>query len=121
MDVIRRETEEIVLELAPGRAETDHVRIAPFTELRPFLAQLVDEDRIHSTPTSILGSDFQFELSEGHVRYADTPWHGAMTGWHLPNIKLSIYLDALHKDTGCLRVVPGSHRDYLRLLDSGWD
>jgi hypothetical protein len=121
MEVIRREMQEVVAELAPGRAGSEHVKIAPFTERRSFLAQLIDDDRIHGIPASILGPDFLFELSEGHVRYGDTPWHGGGHQWGLRNIKLSIYLDSLTKENGCLRVVPGSHRGYLRLLDSGWD
>ena len=32
----------------------------------------------------------------------------------------SLYLDDLGPDDGCLRVLPGAHRNYLRMIDDRW-
>ena len=48
---------------------------------------------------------------DGNYYAGDTSWHsdgfGARTRL---SIKLAIYLDALTADTGCVRLIPGSHR-----------
>jgi ectoine hydroxylase-related dioxygenase (phytanoyl-CoA dioxygenase family) len=52
----------------------------------------------------------------------DTPWHGGsgIIKWPLTHIKVSIYLDTLTKGNGCLHVIPGSHRNFLRQIDKRW-
>jgi len=89
---------------------------------RPFLAQLVDDDRIRDIPYNLLGPDFVYEGSGAHYHVGDTPWHGGsgIITWPLPHIKVSLYLDELRQDNSCLRVIPGSHRNYLRHVDSRW-
>ncbi len=48
--------------------------------------------------------------SDGNLYAGDTSWHS--DGWHreITHIKLAFYLDPVGRDTGCLRVIPGSHR-----------
>ena len=93
----------------------------PFFERDPLLADLVDDDRIHQIPESLLGPDFFLDGTEGNLRVGDTPWHGATEFTEdLRHIKVTMYLDSATKDTGCLRVIPGSHRrgspDYIAEL-----
>ena len=77
------------------------------------LAQVVDDDRIRDIPYNLLGPDFVYEGSGAHDHVGDTPWP-------LPHIKVSRYLDERRQDNGCLRVIPGSHRNYLRHVGSRW-
>ena len=58
----------------------------------------------------LLGDDFNYMGSDGNYYVGDTPWHS--DGWHsgVRHIKIAFYLDPLTRNTGCLRVIPGSHK-----------
>ena len=82
--------------------------VQPWLERHPVMRDLIDDERIHQIPESLLGPDFWLDGTEGHLRVGDTPWHGDDIhdddlGW----VKIAIYLDPLTKDDGCLRVIPG--------------
>jgi hypothetical protein len=83
--------------------------IVPFIDQRAKLSSLVDDPRILAIANSLLGENFNYMGSDGNYYVGDTPWHS--DGWHpeLRHIKIAFYLDALTRDTGCLRVIPGSH------------
>ena len=98
--------------------------VQPWLERHPAMRDLIDDERIHQIPESLLGPDFWLDGTEGHLRVGDTPWHGDDIhdddlGW----VKIAIYLDPLTKHDGCLRVIPGTHRrndpDPLSELRSG--
>ena len=98
--------------------------VQPWLERHPVMRDLIDDERIHQIPESLLGPDFWLDGTEGHLRVGDTPWHGDDIhdddlGW----VKIAIYLDPLTKDAGCLRVIPGTHRrndpDLLSALRQG--
>ena len=93
----------------------------PFFERDSLLATLVDDDRIHQIPESLLGSDFFLDCTQGNLRVGDTPWHGATEFTEdIGQIKVTMYLDSATKDTGALRVIPGTHKhgstDYFEVL-----
>ena len=78
---------------------------------RPPLHWLAEDDRTYLPLTELLGPGIAWMGSEGQRYHTDSKWHP--DGW-LPNmkrIKVAVYLDPLAKETGCLRVIPGSHRD----------
>ena len=50
--------------------------IGGFMERHPLLITLLDDDRIYGIPETLLGPDFVLEMTDGHVRGGDTPWHG---------------------------------------------
>ena len=85
--------------------------IVPFIDQSERLCQLLDDDRIVGIASSLLGDDFNYCSSDGNYYVGDTNWHS--DGWRPPDgylyVKLAIYLDPLTRDTGCLRVIPGSH------------
>ena len=85
-------------------------------------AALLDDDRLYDIPHKILGHDFMYEGSACTWYQGDTPWHGGsgVVTWRVPHIKVSLYLDELGLDDGCLRVLPGAHRNYLRMIDERW-
>jgi ectoine hydroxylase-related dioxygenase (phytanoyl-CoA dioxygenase family) len=74
------------------------------------MVNLVDDERIHQIPESLLGPDFWLDGSEGHLRVDNTPWHAdTSTADDIDVIKVAAYLDPLTEETGCLRVIPGTH------------
>jgi hypothetical protein len=85
--------------------------IAQFVDLRDRLSSLIDDPRILGIAESLLGEDFNYMGSDGNYYVGDTGWHS--DGWHrgIVHIKIAFYLDPLTRDTGCLRVIPGSHRN----------
>lgn len=92
--------------------------IVPFIDQREKLCSLLDDPRIVGIATSLLGDDFNYMGSDGNYYAGDTGWHS--DGWHpeLLHIKIAFYLDPLTRETGCLRVVPGSHLIEDRYADS---
>lgn len=74
------------------------------------LCALLDDPRIHGALSSLVGDDFNYMGSDGNYYAGDTQWHS--DGWHpqIRHVKFAFYLDPLTRDTGCLRVIPGSHR-----------
>ena len=105
--------------------------IGGFMERHPVLTSFLDDDRIYEIPETLLGPDFILEMTDGHVRAGDTPWHGRdprqepTESSNRPNLRVAIYFDSLRKENGSLRVIPGSHRrpfaDHLYPLWSQYD
>ena len=85
--------------------------IVPFIDQHERLCALLDDERIVGIASSLLGDDFNYTGSDGNYYVGDTNWHS--DGWHTKYtyIKIALYLDPLTRDTGCLRVIPGSHRN----------
>ena len=109
---IRREADEIFDEERGGAPFTGEAweQVVPFFERKPFMSTLADDDRIHDLGADLLGPDFILESTAGTLHVGDTSWHGGLLfGDSVPQAKVSIYLDPVAKDTGCLRVIPGSH------------
>jgi ectoine hydroxylase-related dioxygenase (phytanoyl-CoA dioxygenase family) len=110
MAIIKRESDEIFDEARGGEPFPAEARQAqqPFFELRPFMSNLADDDRIYNIGVDLLGPDFVLDGTEGNLHVGDTAWH---SGAHfLPNVKIAFYPEPATRDTGCLRVIPGSHR-----------
>ena len=110
---MKREAEEIMSEAREGQPfdPTRTQAVQPFFERRPFLAQIVDDDRIYSLGEDFLGPDFVLDGTTGSLRVGDTGWHGNRGQYGtLLQINIAFYLDPLTRETGALRVVPGSHR-----------
>ena len=84
--------------------------IVPFIDQHPRLCALLDDDRIHGILTGLLGDDFNYTGSDGNYYAGDTQWHSDGWGKDIRFVKIAFYLDTITRDTGCLRVIPGSHR-----------
>jgi hypothetical protein len=113
---MKHESEEIMSELRGGKPVDPKNRqpVQPFFERRPFLRQVVEDDRIYGLAEDLLGEDFTLCGTEGNLHVGDTPWHGG-NGDQTDLIliaKVCFYLDPVRKETGCLRVIPGSQRAY---------
>jgi hypothetical protein len=85
--------------------------IVPFIDQSEYLSALLDDGRIDGIFASLLGDDYQYLGSDGNYYVGDTGWHSD-GGWPRPIVyyKMALYLDPLTRDTGALRVIPGSHR-----------
>jgi len=125
MEVVDREGGANALRDAEGWS------IGGLMERHPVLMPFLDDDRIYEIPETLLGPDFVLEMTDGHVRAGNTPWHGRdprnekSATLHRANVRVCIYFDSLNKETGCLRVIPGSHlrpfADNLHLLGNQYD
>jgi ectoine hydroxylase-related dioxygenase (phytanoyl-CoA dioxygenase family) len=89
----------------------------PFIDQSEYLSALLDDPRIVGIAASLLGNDFNYMGSDGNYYAGDTAWHS--DGFE-PNfrVKVALYLDPLTRETGCLRLIPGSHLAGDRYADS---
>ncbi len=78
------------------------------TDTSEKLCCLLDHPKIVEAASSLLGDDFNYLGGDANYYVGDTGWHS--DGWHDHGlfIKVAIYLDPVTRDTGCLRVIPGS-------------
>lgn len=85
--------------------------IVQFIDHSAYLSSLLDDPRIDGILSSLLGVDYNYMGSDGNYYVGDTGWHS--DGWHkdMRHVKIAFYLDPVGRDSGCLRVIPGSHVD----------
>lgn len=84
--------------------------IVPFIDQHPRLCALLDDPRIEGLVGGLLGEDFNALGSDGNYYVGDTGWHSDRWTAELRWVKVAFYLDVVKRDSGCLRVIPGSHR-----------
>ena len=114
--LMRREAISLLDEAREGRPfdGSKTQTVMPFFERRQSIIGLLEDDRIYGTVEDLLGPAFVLALTEAHLSVGDTHWHGDhRTRGVLPNVKMGVYLESVTKDSGCLRVIPGSHRSPL--------
>ena len=114
---ISRLFDEVMTEARHGKPFTREKRqmLLSLIEQRPELSKLIEDDRIYGVAEDLLGPDFIWIGGDGNLYVGDTSWHSDLGG-RLPDysvIKIALYLDPVRVDSGCLRVVPGSHREPL--------
>ena len=81
-----------------------------FVEKNPGLTRLLEDDRLFGAIERLLGPGFTWLGSDGNLYVGDTAWHPDGSEPDFVRIKAAFYLDPVTRDTGALRVVPGSHR-----------
>ena len=110
---MKAEAEDAMAEARGGGPidQTTWQALQPFFERRPFMASLPADDRIYTAAQALCGENCQLIGTEGNLHVGDTPWHGGQdnTTARIPNVKIVFYVDTLTKNTGTLRVIPGSH------------
>ena len=92
-----------------------HTGTVPALDHSERLCTLLDDARILGIASAILGDDFNYAGGDANFYVGNTGWHPDGNYPDVFAIKLAFYLDPLTRDTGCLRVLPGSHRP-----DSPW-
>ena len=95
-----------------------------FMERHPRLYGLVEDERIHEIPETLLGPDFYLSSTDGHIRRGSTPWHGREIDGEFGDYvstRVCLYFDKLTGENGALRVIPGSHqRPFADHLQDLW-
>ena len=117
MDIIRHESDRILLENRQGKPFPGKRRqaVMPFFEKSPDLIRFVEDDRIYELGFDLLGPGFVMVCTEGNLHVGDTQWHGGTSeAAVVPHIKIAIYLESTTSDTGALRVIPGSNHPEVR-------
>ena len=98
--------------------------VVGFVERDEELTRLLEDDRIYPTIECLLGPGFVWIESDGNLYVGDTGWHPdgrRLEHQAYQRIKVAFYLDPVRKDTGCLRVIPGSHKGTLHeALNERW-
>ena len=112
MEEICRAFDDVLTEDRQGQPFDGAARqaVLGIIEKRPLLSGLVEDDRIYQPLEQLLGPGFVWIGSDGNLYVGDTGWHPDGSDLDYGRIKVALYLDTVTKDTGCLRVVPGSHR-----------
>lgn len=117
-DAITRAFEAVWSEHGGGHHQQPHDHqqrsaLLPFIDQHPYLCALLDDERVEGIGAALLGADFNYESSDGNYYVGDTAWHS--DGYHRPagycSVKLAFYLDPVGRDSGCIRVIPGSHKN----------
>lgn len=84
--------------------------VVPFIDQRARLCALLDHPAINAIGTGLLGDDFNYLGGDGNYYTGDTNWHSDGLHYVGKYLKIALYLDPVARNTGCLRVIPGSHR-----------
>ncbi len=87
--------------------------IVPFIDESKRLCSLLDHPKVVGVLASLLSDDFNYVGGGGNYYSGDTNWHddGGHRVGGLVFVKFHIYLDPLTRETGCIRIIPGSHLD----------
>jgi ectoine hydroxylase-related dioxygenase (phytanoyl-CoA dioxygenase family) len=120
MEKITRDAEKLWEEYRQREVVGEHdIHMNFFAETSPVLTALVDDDRIFKPVEQLLGPNFIWVGSEGNItKRASHRWYSDRKCWRKEEqeevtyrrLKIMFYLDPVTKDTGCLRVIPGSHQ-----------
>jgi hypothetical protein len=78
-------------------------------EKHQVLCNLVTDDRIFDPIHALLGDDFVWIGSDGNLYVGNTGWHPDGSQLEYARVKVAFYLDPVRRESGCLRVIPGSH------------
>ena len=110
VSTMRREAEKIFEDERGGLPFVGETQdIVAFLERKPYLSTLLDDDRVYQIGEDLLGDDFILHATSGALRVGDTRWHADQILENpLIGANISFYTEPLTKETGCLRVIPGS-------------
>ena len=115
---ITEEFEAVFLDRGIVHDPAKRTCLVPFIDQRERLCALLDHPKIEGLAAGILGDDFNYLGGDGNYYTGDTDWHS--DGFHRVGkfLKIAFYLDPVGRDTGALRVIPGSHR---LDLETSWE
>ena len=115
MAIITCEFDDVMTEDRGGKSFAGEGQaLVKIVEQRPKLTRLTLEERILGPIEQLLGQGFIWSGSEANLTiHSEHRWHADRPGEaevDYIRIKIMLYLDAVTKETGCMRVIPGSHR-----------
>ena len=116
MAALSSEVAEVLERQQGTKKDSSFQSLSPFIEHGTALLDLPVDDRIYQPMEQLLGSGFVWGGSEGvsgsFNETNDHQWHsdrGGQIDLAYRRIKIMIYLQSMRKETGALRVIPGSH------------
>ena len=115
VDEITRRFEKVWADHGGGHHGREHDReqrsaLLPFIDKDEYLSAMLDHPAIDGIAASILGDDYNYTASDGNFYVGNTGWHSdGYDRGRYTSIKMAMYLDKVGRDSGCLRVIPGSH------------
>lgn len=110
LDWINQEFEAVFEDLGIVHDGSKRSTCSPFIDRRERFCTLLDHAGLDTMLTSLLGENYNYLSGDGNYYSGNTHWHP--DGEHAAGtyIKVAFYLDPVTRDSGALRVVPGSHR-----------
>ena len=105
--------------VSPDTTEAARADEPSSRELRDWF---LTHELIQDIPDKLLGERFQLEGFSYGFYGSDSPWHAdsAVIRWPLRHIKIALYLDSLDRNSGALRIIPGTHRDWHWVSEPVW-
>jgi len=76
----------------------------------PFFASLLEDPRFLTVARQLYGDDVLGIGTDANRYTGNTGWHRDMATVHQYGVKFAFYLEPVDAETGCLRVIPGTHR-----------
>lgn len=118
---VQREFDAVIRRSGVDPRTTDQVS-ADRASVRDLRDWFLTHELIRDIPHKLLGEGFQFEGFGCGIYGSDSPWHAdsAVIRWPFRHIKIALYLDPLDGESGALRVIPGTHRDWHWIGDPVW-
>ena len=111
IDKIIEEFEDIWVKSGRTHDRKTRSALVPLPDQSEYLSSLLDDPRIHDIASSICGEDFNYYSGDGNYYVGDTRWHSdGYKARPVKSIKIAFYLDPVTKNSGALRVIPGSHK-----------
>ncbi|QYM79658.1 phytanoyl-CoA dioxygenase family protein [Horticoccus luteus] len=115
---ILAEFEAVFPQLGIKHDGTKRTMIISFVDQRAGLSALLDHPGVLAAVSNLIGPDFNYVSSDGNYYTGETSWHRDSLYKSNSYIKIAFYLDKVTRDSGALRVLPGSHRDEVQ---ETWD
>lgn len=121
-ELFEQEKKDVIGWMHDGHYNKERKVLAQFIERTDSFASIIDDPRIDSIFSSLLGSDYLYRASDGNIFSGDTYWHTDLYNmdFRYQHLKMLFYLEPVDADSGCLRVLPGSHHwgdKYAKMLE----
>ncbi len=111
VDRITNEFERTHAEFSEDNDFKNRTECVPFIDSNEYLSALIDDPILDGMAISLMGDDYNYHTSDGNYYVGDTQWHSdRYRPQPVLTLKAAFYLDPVDRDSGCLRVIPGSHR-----------
>lgn len=119
VDWIIEEFERVFHDSGIEHDGTQRSSIGPFIERSERLCTLLDHPKVDGLLCGLMDDDYNYLGSGGELYVGDGMWHPDNPDKRVLKVKWAMYLDPVIKDTGALRVVPGSHKqEWVGNLDT---